>query len=282
MPTVAIIGAGELGGAVARALAGRDRVSRVWLIDAAGKIAAGKALDIQQSGAIARFHTRLGGTADFTRAAGCDVCVIADRAGETPAEWHGDEGLALITRLAPQLGAAPFVFAGAAQADLISAVAREARLPRERLIGSAPEALASSLAAIVAMEAACAAGEVNLAVLGTPPDGFVVPWGEASIGGYSLDAWLSQAQRARVEARAAHLWPPGAYSLGTAAARVTEAILNWARRSFSVLTQLGGEFGVRHRAGSIPAVLAPRGIVRTRVPTLTTRERVRLETALGA
>ena len=47
--TVCILGAGELGGAVAHALARGERVRRVLLIDEAGSIASGKALDIQQA-----------------------------------------------------------------------------------------------------------------------------------------------------------------------------------------------------------------------------------------
>ena len=50
---------------------------------------------------------------------------------------------------------------------------------------------------------------------------------------------------------------------------------------FSVLTPLGGEFGVRNRVGVLPAVLGAHGIVHVRVPALSTRERVLLETALG-
>jgi malate/lactate dehydrogenase len=123
---------------------------------------------------------------------------------------------------------------------------------------------------------------VRLTVLGTPPNGFVVPWSEASIGGYALDRVLSQVQLSRIEARAARLWPPGPYTMGTAAARVVEALAGSSRRSFSVLTVLGGEFGVRNRVGAVPARLSAQGIVHTRVPALSTRERVRLETALGA
>ena len=78
-----------------------------------------KALDIQQAGAIARFHTRLEGTADVSRVTGCDVCVLADRAGRPSSEWQGDEGLALIQRLMPYLGAAPMVCAGSAQAGVM-------------------------------------------------------------------------------------------------------------------------------------------------------------------
>jgi malate dehydrogenase len=278
---VAIIGAGELGGAAAQALASGDRVGRVLLIDDAGQVAAGKALDIQQAGPVEGYHTRLDGTADVARAIGCSVCIVADRfAAKT--EWQGEEGLSMLTRLAASLGDAPIVFAGAMQRELIGHAAGDARLPRARLIGSAPQALASAIAAIVAMEARCSSSEVSLTVLGVPPSGFVVPWSEASIGGYSLDRVLMQVQRTRIEARAARLWPPGPYALGAAAARVTEAILDASHRSFSVLTPLDGEFGVRDRVGTLPARLGSRGIADVRVPDLTTRERVQLETALGA
>jgi malate dehydrogenase len=280
--TVCIIGAGELGGAVADGLARGERVSRVLLIDAAGTVAAGKALDIQQSGAVRGFHTRLDGTDDASRAAGCAVCVVADRAGgRTSSEWQNEEGRAMLTHLAPFLADTPIVFAGAAQTALLELAAREVRIPRQRLIGSAPEALASAVTAIVAMEAGCAPDEVRLTVLGSPP-GFVVLWSEASIGGYALEHVLTQVQLNRLQARAPRLWPPGPYTLGLAAARVTEAILVSSRRAFSVLTMLGGEFGVRNRVGALPALLSTSGIVSTRVPTLSTRERVQLETALGA
>ena len=282
MSTVAIIGAGDLGGATAQALATSDCVGRVLLVDPAAAVAAGKALDILQSGAVTGFHTCLEGTDELSRAAGCAVCVIADRAGQTPREWQGDEGLSMLARLAPSLEEAPIVFAGVEQAELIAHSWREMRTPRERLIGSSPEALVSALAAIVAVEARCSAGEVNLTVVGVPPRGFVVPWSEASIGGYALDRVLAPVQRTRIEARAARVWPPGPYALGAAAARVTEAVRLSSRRSFSVLTPFGGELGLRDRVGALPAQLASYGIAHIRVPTLSPRERVQLETALGA
>jgi len=281
MSTVAIIGAGSIGGACAEALAGSDRVSGIVLIDAMGKVASGKALDLQQSGAIAGFHTRLEGSDDLTRAAACNVCVIADRFGSGSAEWHGEDALAMIKQLAPAVGEAPLVFAGTRQGDVILAAAREARLGRHRLIGSAPEALGNAIIAIVAMEARCAPDEVSLAVLGIPPASFVIPWSDASIGGYAIDRVLSAVQLVRIEARAARLWPPGAYALGAAAARVALAILDSSRRAQNILTVLDGEFGVRGRIGTVRALLAGRGVVHIRTPSLNTRERVRLDSALG-
>src|SRR5262245_3871780 len=48
MQEVAIVGAGELGGAVAHVLARRDAVRSIVLADESGRVAAGKALDIAQ------------------------------------------------------------------------------------------------------------------------------------------------------------------------------------------------------------------------------------------
>ena len=200
MSTVAIVGAGHVAGATAHALAMSDRVGRLLLVDDAASAARGKALDIRQSGAISKFHTRLEGTDDLSSVTGCDVCVIADRFG-AGGEWSGDEGLAMIKRLLPYVGKTPLVFAGASQGGLIAFAATEAGIDRRRLIGSAPEALVSSVVAITALEAGCSPREVMLTVLGAPPSSFVVPWSEGSIGGYPLQAMLSQAAQARVERR---------------------------------------------------------------------------------
>jgi malate dehydrogenase len=269
MPTVAIIGAGDLGGAVAHALAARDRVARILLVDAAETVAAGKALDIQQMGAIEGFHTRLAGTGEQSRITGCAVCVVAD------------EAATMNMRLERYLGDAPLVFAGPMQAGTLLAAVRDAKVPRRRVLGSAPEAYRAAVTAIVALEARCSPREIALTVLGTPGR-FVVPWSEASIGGYALERVLSQVQLARIEARAAKLWPPGAYTLGLAAARVAEALVESSRQPLSVLTVLNGEFGVKDGVGALPALLAPDGIAHTRLPTLSTRERVLVETSLNA
>src|SRR5688572_26934951 len=97
MPLVAIIGAGEIGGAVARALATRARVDAIWLIDDKESVAAGKALDLTQSGPISRSDTRIDGTADLAAAAGASAIVLADPVGST--EWSGEAALSLLRRL---------------------------------------------------------------------------------------------------------------------------------------------------------------------------------------
>lgn len=280
MATVAIVGAGDLGGAAARALAAMDRVDRILLIDAARGPATGKALDIQQSGAVDGFHTRLDATDDISEAVDCRACILADRFGRGSLEWSGDDGLAMLATLERYITAVPIVFAGSLQAPLLSAAFAEIGIPRHRLIGSSPQAFASAVIALVAMEARCSPKEVSLTVVGGPGR-FVIPWREASIAGYALDRVLEQVQLVRLEARAERIWPPGTSTLGTSAARVTEALLSSSRRSYNVFTILHGEFGVRNRVGALPARLAPSGVVRTLAPALDARERTLLDTALA-
>src|SRR5215203_4778632 len=132
--TAAILGAGELGGAIAHALARGDSVSRVWLVDAAGNAAAGKALDIQQAGAIEGFTTRLDGTSDVSHLIGSDVCVVADRFGSGSPEWHGTEGFDYLARIVQMMPDTPVVLAGVRQASLLAQLVLDAPVPRTRLI----------------------------------------------------------------------------------------------------------------------------------------------------
>lgn len=280
LTTVAIIGAGEIGGAAAYALAAGGHARRVVIIDDAANAAAGKALDIQQAGAIMSFHAQLEGTADAARAVACDVCVIAD--GFSGRGDGAGDALLRIRRLAGYIGDAPIVFAGAAHIDLLATTAIEVKMPRRRLIGSAAEAVASAIRAIVAMEAECSPSDIMLTVLGIPPDGLIVPWSEASIGGYALQQVLPQVTLARLGARVRALWPPGPYALGTAAADVANALLSSSRRFFSVMTHLEGEFDVSGRPGIVSVRLGRGGIQQIHLPELATRERVLVQSALGA
>jgi malate dehydrogenase len=78
MPFVAILGAGPLGGALAYALASRGRYDEVRLIDPERTLAAGKALDILQSGPVDGYSTRVRGSASLDEAEGAWVAILAD------------------------------------------------------------------------------------------------------------------------------------------------------------------------------------------------------------
>ena len=230
------------------------------LIDLSGQVAAARRSTSSSPGAISGFATRLEGATDPTRVAGCSVCVVADRAGQTPSEWRRDDGLETVARFARDAGAAPLVFAGTGQESLMRALAREAGVQRRRLIGSAPEALAAAVRAMVAIEAGCSVTEVSLSVLGARA-AIVVPWVEASIAGYALEKVLTQAQLARVEARLPRLWPPGPYTLGLAAADVLDAIIQFLAAAALRHGRAGGRIrrqGSGRRDPSLPGPIGHR------------------------
>jgi malate dehydrogenase len=278
MNEVAIIGAGELGGAIAHVLARRDLAHRIKLIDAAGQVAAGQALDIMQASPIERFSTRVSGSTDVAAAAGASMVVVADRHGA--GEWTGDDGFLLMKELAGLAKRASFICAGPAQRVLVERSALEVGLPRARVIGSAPEALVSAIRAITALETNGSPRDVSLALLGVPPDHVVVDWEEATIAGAPATRVLDEPARRRIAARVPALWPPGPYALANAAADVASALLEHTRRVVSVFVAPEREGGRRTRTVALPVRLDRGGIASIELAPLTVQAQVALDNAM--
>ncbi len=279
MPEIAIIGAGELGGTLAHHLARRDFVGSICLVDDKGQVASGKALDIMQAAPIESFSTRVSGAQDVVSAAGSKVFVLADRAGA--GEYQGEDGLTMIGRVL-HLGGTPIVLcAVSGQRELVERGVRALGLPRHSLFGSAPEALAGAIRAIVALETNGSPADVALTVLGVPPSQVVVPWEEVTIGGFAATRVLDLSARRRVAARVDHLWPPGPYALAAAAAAAIDAVIGPSRRRIAAFVAPDDTSGRRHRTAALPVRLGPVGIVAVEEPALSTRDRVALENAMA-
>jgi malate dehydrogenase len=280
MREVAIVGAGELGGAAAHLLAMRDVARTVRLVDESGRVAAGKALDIAQAAPIEGFATRLDGTPDLSRAAGASVVVIADRAAGG-GEWQGEEALALLQRLTGIAANAVILCAGADQRELIDRGAGELKIPRGRLFGTAPDALAGGAQALVALAADASPLDVAIAILGVPPAHTVVGWEDGTIAGFRLTTVLDGPTRRRLAARIAALWPPGPQALAAAAVKAIEAMAGRSRRILSCFVAPDRSAGTRTRTAACPVRLGPGGIVQIVMPVLSVAERVAVENAIS-
>jgi len=278
MQEVAIIGAGELGGDIAHALARRDLAARVRLLDPTGDVAAGKALDILQAAPIASFATQVSGAADVMRATAADAIVIADRAG-TP-DWPLDELLQVVKQIRSAATRATIVCAGAAHRPLVERAVRELGIPARRIVGSAPHALAAAVRALVALECNGSPNDVSLAVLGVPPDQVVVPWEEATVSGFAATRVLDDPARRRVMARVAPLWPPGPSALAQAACDVLACVFERSRRVVSCFVAPDETAGARARVVAMPVRLSVNGVARIEQPALSGGARVALENAM--
>jgi malate dehydrogenase len=280
MATAVILGAGEIGGALARQLAATDLVSRIVIVDDLANIAAGKALDVAQSSPVDRYHTTMVGTGDVAAVVGAAVVVVADTAAQPSTEWKDEGGLALVRRVAGLNQLAPIICAGAGQAGLIERGVNELGISRMRLFGSAPEALRSAIIAIVSLEAGAAPSDISLSVLGRPSQQIIVPWDEAAIAGRTATQVLSAAQLARLDARIARLWPPAPYTLAGAATRLIRTAITKSPRLHAALVAVTRDEGTPGRSAMMPVTLQPSGIATLVAPSLSARDRVRFETTM--
>jgi len=275
MIDVAILGAGELGGSLAHVLARREIVRSIRLLDPAGQVAAGKALDIMQTGPVEGFSTRVSGSTDITRAAAADLVVIADQV--TP---QAADDLLVLRQISQIASRALVVCAGPDGRTLVERGVRELGYRRERLIGSAPEALAASIRALVALQTNGSVRDVALAVLGVPPLHTVVNWDDATIGGFALTRMLDEPTLRRLSTQVAPLWPPGPHALAHAAAETIAAVCGVSRRAISCFVAPDDSAGRRTRASALPARLGMTGIVSLVQPTLSAAARVALDNAM--
>jgi malate/lactate dehydrogenase len=277
--SIVILGAGELGGALARQIAAADIVARVVLVDDACAVAEGKALDIRQAAPVDGYSTDVAGTRDESAVVGADAIVIADRV-QSSSEWQEDAGVALVRRVSYLNPSAPVFCAGARQLTIVERSVREGGLSPRRVIGSAPEALRSAVIAMTALEARCAPDEVSLTVLGRPPEETIVPWEDASIGGRRASEVLSAPAITRLDARLPRLWPPGPLTLACATTRFLRTATLRSAHTLSAFVAAGVENGRPAHVGMLPVTMTERGVETLVWPTLSTRDRVRLDTAL--
>jgi malate dehydrogenase len=274
MSLIAIIGAGPIGSTLAHTIAARGRVREIRLIDTDLRIAQGKALDIQQSGPVQNFSTRLTAAESIRAAAGVDVVVIADAASGA-GEHNGETGLALLRQAGAAGILSPFVFAGASQRELMMRCVTELRIPSNRIVGSAPFALESALRAMCGVIVDCSPVEIALSVAGVPPGHAVVAWQEATVCGQPLTSVIAAHDISALASRITSLWPPGPYALGSATARIVEALCRGSRRRFSCFVDYG-----RGRIVAVPVELGRGGVKRIVEPSLTVLERTAFENAL--
>ena len=247
--TITVIGSGELGATLARRLAAGEVFRRILLLDPDVGRAKGKALDILQSGPVEGFDTLVEG-GPLERLDEVDAVVLADPPALDPGRLPSEAG-EILDRLRGSLGRAALVIAGGNPA--LVELATSKGFARDRVIGSAPVAIAAALRRQLALAVDGRPRDVAAIVIGRPPGRLVLPRGTALIGGLPIDRLAPAAARAalaRVEGR----WP-GPVALAAAAVRVLRALASADPSILPVTVSLSGEYGYRGMALAVPARL---------------------------
>ena len=276
MSSAAILGAGPIGSAIAHRLAEQARIGEVRLIDEAGSVAAGKALDIRQAGPVDGYDTSITGSTDLLSAAGADVIVFADAV--TDGEWEGERGLALVQRLVRGGTSAAFVFAGPKQTRLMEAASREGRVPNDRLIGTAAAALPHTVSGLLHIETGLSGAVVTVA--GRPPS-FVVGWNAATIGGRLVTEVVPAHRLLSISQSLGKLWPAGPQAIAAPTAAVVEGLIAGTRLPITASVITDGEFGVRGIAALMPVELGNKRILKRSLPTQSPQERTETMSVLS-
>src|SRR6266567_3904741 len=88
---IGLIGAGNIGGELARLFA-NEELGDVWLYDIPAKenFAKGKALDLEQNGAVLGYDSHIRGTANWADLEGADVLVITAGIPRKPGQSRDD------------------------------------------------------------------------------------------------------------------------------------------------------------------------------------------------
>jgi L-lactate dehydrogenase len=179
-------------------------------------------------------------------------------------------------------GDAPIVFAGASQLWLMEAAHRELKVPAARMAGSAPIALEGALRALAALALDRSATEIQLGAYGRPPRNIVIAWTGASAAGAPLERVLPAHDRLAIAGRAKGLWPPGPTALGSAAARVAEALAFGSRRELTCAVVGDGSTAPRGVAAAVPVLLGRGKVIKAIRPVLSAKEQVEFDNGFGS
>jgi malate/lactate dehydrogenase len=138
----------------------------------------------------------------------------------------------------------------------------------------------SGVRAIIAAALKMAPRDVALTALGVPPDHVVIPWEDATAGGFALHRIVNEPARRQIEADVGRLWPPGPYALASAAAKVLDTLLGRSERLVTCFVGADDSAGRRARTSAVPVRLNRSGLIDVALPELSGRDRVRLDNAM--
>jgi malate dehydrogenase len=270
MERVIVWGGGELGATLVRRLAALELAREVVLVEDDESRARGKALDLMQSGPVDGSDTRVVGGSSLD-AGPAEVLVVAD-----PAELaDGAPSKASLDRIVAAGQGKTVLVAGLDAVPIVEGVVNRG-LPRDRVVGSLPEAEAAAVRHALAREIEVQPSQVALSLIGAPGR-WLVPAGTASASGLPVDeTWPVAVRRALAETQRRRRGP---VVLAHAAARVLRALAGRRDTILSVVVLLQGELGRRGVALGVPARLGGWRLRAVVEPVLQPVDRMALDNA---
>jgi malate dehydrogenase len=293
---VTVVGAGNVGATCAQALAVRDYAD-VVLVDIKEGLPQGKALDINQMGAVLGYEPNVSGSNGYEETEGSSVVVVTAGLPRSPGMSRDDlvttnERIVQdVTEHVVSRSPDAILVVVSNPLDAMCHVAKHASgWPKERVFGMAGILDTARFSTFIAWETGSSVKDVTAMVLGGHGDQMVPVVSATTVGGIPLRKLVAEDRIQAMVARTAKgggelvdlLGTSAWYAPGAAAAQIVDSIMLDEKRVLPCTALLEGEYGIDGLYMGVPVRLGSTGIEAIIELDLSDDERGLLDTSAAA
>jgi len=293
---VTVVGAGNVGATCAQELARSDYCD-VVLVDIKEGLPEGKALDINQAGAVLGYEPNVTGSTSYDATAGSDVVVITagvPRTGDMSRDdlvSTNEKIVGSVTEAAVAQSPEAILIIVSNPLDAMCHVAKNVSgFPKERVFGQAGILDTARLQTFLAWETGSSVKDVQATVLGGHGDQMVSVVSATTVGGVPVTKLVSADRLGELVQRTAVgggevvklLGTSAWYAPGAAAAQMVDAVMLDEKRVLPCTAYLEGEYGIDGLYMGVPVKLGAGGLEEIVELDLTDDEQTALQTSAEA
>jgi len=271
---VTVVGAGNVGATCAQVLATRDYAD-VVLVDIKEGLPQGKALDINQMGAVLGYEPNVTGHNDYAESAGSSVVVITAGLPRSPGMSRDDlvatneKIVKDVTEKVIAQSPDAILIVVSNPLDAMCHVAKNVSTwPKQRVFGMAGILDTARFSTFISWATGSSVKDVQATVLGGHGDQMVPIVSATTVGGVPLRKLVSEDEIQKMVERTAkgggelvNLMGTSAwYAPGAAAAQMVDSIMLDEKRVLPCTAYLEGEYGVRGLYMGVPVKLGAGGV----------------------
>ena len=277
----------------------RRELGDVVLFDIPEKegLAKGKALDLEQNGAVLGYDAGISGTSNWNDCAGADVVIVTAGVPRKPGMSRDDLltiNLKIIRNVAENLKAKcpnAFVIVISNPLDaMVYEMKKVTGFPRERVVGMAGVLDAGRFQLFLAREVGAAVKDVRAMVLGGHGDTMVPVTSYCTIFGVPVTQLIAADKLQAIVDRTRNgggeivklMGTSAYYAPASAAVLMAEAFLKDAKRLLPAAAYLDGEYGYKDLYMGVPVVIGASGVDRVVTVSLTPEEKAMLDKSAAA
>jgi malate dehydrogenase len=295
---ISLIGAGNIGGELA-ALVARKELGDVVLFDIPEKegVAKGKALDLEQNGAVLGYDSKITGSSNWADVAGSDVVIITAGVPRKPG-MSRDDLLSINLKIIRSVGenlkkVAPeaFVIVVSNPLDaMVYELKKVTGFSGKKVVGMAGVLDSARFQLFIARELGVSVKDVRPMVLGGHGDTMVPVTSACTVNGVPVPQLIAADKLAAIVDRTRNgggeivklMGTSAFYAPASAAVLMAESYLKDLKRLIACAAYLDGEYGYKDLYMGVPVVIGAAGVEKVVAIELSGDEKAMLEKSAGA